>query len=191
MQELIGAFTSFLRISFDFLNIGELVNLSHELELVESYLYIEQTRFAERISVVWRIDPNIDILIPPLSIQPLVENAVKHGILKRQQGGTVQIRIIRLHKTVKIEVEDDGQGMDSGTLSLLLKPLMEGKGGIGLANTHRRLSQLYGQGLSVQSKPGEGTLVSFVVPEDSDNFSSKKPLHKEWLFCIFIYILSE
>ncbi|AWV33794.1 histidine kinase [Paenibacillus odorifer] len=174
MQELIGAFTSFLRISFDFLNVGELVNLSHELELVESYLYIEQTRFAERISVVWKIDPNIDILIPPLSIQPLVENAVKHGILKRQQGGTVQIRIIRLHKAVKIEVEDDGQGMDSGTLSLLLKPLMEGKSGIGLANTHRRLSQLYGQGLSIQSKPGEGTLVSFVVPEDSDNFSSKK-----------------
>lgn len=150
------------------------MNLSHELELVESYLYIEQTRFAERISVVWKVDPNIDILIPPLSIQPLVENAVKHGILKRQQGGTVEIRIIRLHNAVKIEVEDDGQGMDSGTLSLLLKPLMEGKGGIGLANTHRRLSQLYGQGLSIQSKPGEGTLVSFVIPEDSDNFSSKK-----------------
>lgn len=86
MQELITAFTSFLRISFDFLNIGELVNLSHELELVESYLYIEQTRFAERISVVWEVDPDINILLPPLSIQPLVENAIKHGLLKRQQG---------------------------------------------------------------------------------------------------------
>ncbi|AIQ35853.1 histidine kinase [Paenibacillus sp. FSL R5-0345] len=165
MQELITAFTSFLRISFDFLNIGELVNLSHELELVESYLYIEQTRFAERISVVWQVDPDIDILLPPLSIQPLVENAVKHGLLRRQQGGTVYIRITRLNNAVKIEVEDNGQGMDHRTLALLLEPTMKAKSGIGLANTHRRLMQLYGQGLSIQSNQGEGTLVSFVIPE--------------------------
>ncbi|KTD86787.1 hybrid sensor histidine kinase/response regulator [Paenibacillus etheri] len=168
MQELITAFTSFLRISFDFLNIGELVNLSNELELVESYLYIEQTRFAERISVVWQVDPDINMLLPPLSIQPLVENAVKHGLLKRQQGGTVHIRITRLNKAVKIEVEDNGQGMDYRTLELLLEPPLKAKGGIGLANTHRRLMQLYGQGLLIQSKRGEGTLVSFVIPENSE-----------------------
>ncbi|WP_245864443.1 hybrid sensor histidine kinase/response regulator [Paenibacillus donghaensis] len=165
MQELIAAFTSYLRISFDFLNTGELVSLSHELELVESYLYIEQTRFAERISVVWKVEPDIDILLPPLSIQPLVENAVKHGLLSRQQGGTVQIRITRLHKSVQIEVQDNGQGMDHETLSSLLKPTMEGKGGIGLANTNRRLCQLYGQGLSIHSKHAEGTTVSFVIPD--------------------------
>jgi sensor histidine kinase YesM len=165
MQELIIAFTSFLRISFDFLNIGELVNLSHELELVESYLYIEQTRFAERIAVVWELDPDIDIQLPPLSIQPLVENAIKHGILKRHHGGTVHIRITRQNKAVKVEVEDNGLGMDETTLALLLKPTMKAEGGIGLANTHRRLMQLYGQGLSINSKQGKGTLISFVIPE--------------------------
>ncbi|MNO50591.1 Sensory/regulatory protein RpfC [compost metagenome] len=168
MQELITAFTSFLRISFDFLNIGELVNLSHELELVESYLYIEQTRFAERIDVVWQLDPDINIQLPPLSIQPLVENAIKHGLLKRQQGGTVHIRITRQNKAVKFEVEDNGLGMDHRTLALLLEPTMKAEGGIGLANTHRRLMQLYGQGLSINSKQGEGTLISFVIPEDSE-----------------------
>lgn len=166
MQELIDAFTSYLRISFDFLNTGELVSLSHELELVESYLYIEQTRFAERISVIWEVEPDIDILLPPLSIQPLVENAVKHGLLTRRQGGTVQIQIIRQHKSVKIEVEDNGQGMDHETLELLLKPTMEGKKGIGLANTHRRLSQLYGRGLSIHSEQAVGTSVSFMIPEE-------------------------
>ncbi|AIQ23990.1 histidine kinase [Paenibacillus sp. FSL H7-0737] len=168
MQELITAFTSFLRISFDFLNIGELVNLSHELELVESYLYIEQTRFAERISVVWEVAPDINILLPPLTIQPLVENAIKHGLLKRKQVGTVYIRISRLNNAVKIEVEDNGQGMDHRALALLLEPTMKAKSGIGLANTHRRLMQLYGKGLFIQSKQGEGTLVSFVIPEDSE-----------------------
>lgn len=168
MQELIDAFTSYLRISFDFLNTGELVSLSHELELVESYLYIEQSRFAERISVIWKVDPDIDILLPPLSIQPLVENAVKHGLLSRRQGGIVQIRIERQHKSVKIEVEDNGQGMDHETLELLLKPMMEGKSGIGLANTHRRLSQLYGRGLSIHSELAVGTSVSFMIPEEDN-----------------------
>lgn len=98
----------------------------------------------------------------------MVENAIKHGLLKRQQGGTVYIRISRLNNAVKIEVEDNGQGMDHRTLALLLEPTMKAKSGIGLANTHRRLMQLYGQGLFIQSKQGEGTLVSFVITEDSE-----------------------
>lgn len=98
----------------------------------------------------------------------MVENAVKHGLLKRQQGGTVYIRITRLNNAVKIEVEDNGQGMDHRTLALLLEPTMKAKSGIGLANTHRRLMQLYGQGLSIHSKQGEGTLVSFVIQEVSE-----------------------
>ncbi|MFF2911600.1 ATP-binding protein [Paenibacillus sp. NPDC057934] len=170
MQQLVGAFTSFLRISFDFLNTGELVELSHELELVTAYLHIEQERFGDRLQVEWDVAPDISGLrVPPLSIQPLVENAVKHGLLSRHKGGTVRIRISRLDHSTVLEVNDNGRGMDQDSVSQLLSPTLKGKHGIGLANTNRRLAQLYGQGLSIDSMPDEGTTVSFEIP---DHFST-------------------
>ncbi|MEK8130750.1 ATP-binding protein [Paenibacillus filicis] len=165
MRSLGEAFTSFLRISFDFLNTGHLVELDHELRLAEAYLYIEQERFEDRLSVVWELEPDIRLLLPPLSIQPLVENAVKHGVLSQRKGGTVQIRITRQEGFTLVEIKDDGKGMEPGKVVQLLNPTLKGKGGIGIANTNRRLIQLYGQGLSIISKPGEGTTVSFVIPD--------------------------
>lgn len=164
MLRLGDAFASYLRISFDFLNTGELVPLSHELKLVEAYLYIEKERFGNRLSIVWEVEQNIQLLLPPLSVQPLVENAVRHGLLSRLQGGTVRIRIVQQEVGTLIEVDDNGKGMDQDKIDQLLSPIMQGKSGIGVANTHRRLIQLYGQGLSISSKPGEGTTVSFIIP---------------------------
>ncbi|WP_309252368.1 response regulator [Paenibacillus spongiae] len=166
MRDLGYAFASYLRISFDFLNTGELVELSHELELAKAYLHIEQVRFEDRLSVVWEVEPGISLLLPPLTIQPLIENAVRHGLLSRNQGGTVHIRIARRDGFTLIEVKDNGKGMEQEKVIQLLNPTMKGKGGIGIANTHRRLMQLYGQGLSIVSKPGEGTTVSFVIPDN-------------------------
>lgn len=166
MQSLGDAFASFLRISFDFLNTGELVELSHELKLAEAYLYIEKERFEDRLSIVWEVESDINLTLPPLSIQPLIENAVKHGLLSRPAGGTVHIRIARLDSFALVEVKDDGIGMDHEKVIQLLSPTMKDKGGIGLANTNRRLIQLYGQGLSISSEPGEGTTVSFVIPDN-------------------------
>ncbi|WP_314588144.1 ATP-binding protein [Paenibacillus terrigena] len=168
MRNVGDAFASFLRISFDFLNTGELVELSHELELAEAYLYIEKERFDDRLSVIWEVDSNINLLLPPLSIQPLIENAVRHGILRQNKGGTVHIRITRQDISTLIEVKDNGKGMDQEQLAQLLIPTMKEKGGIGISNTHRRLMQLYGQGLTIISKPNEGTTVSFVIPNNWD-----------------------
>lgn len=165
MRKLGTAFASFLRISFDYLNTGELVELSRELELVQAYLYIENERFGDRLSIVWEVEPDIDVVLPPLSIQPLVENAVKHGLLSRNEGGTLQLRITRLEGFTRIEVTDNGSGMEQDRVAYLLNPTMKGKGGIGLANTNRRLIQLYGRGLSMMSQPDEGTTVSFVIPD--------------------------
>lgn len=165
MRKLGEAFTSYLRISFDFLSTGKLVALSHELELVHAYLYIEKERFEERLSVQWEVDPHLDLLLPPLSIQPLVENAVRHGVLRRAKGGNVLIRIVRQTDSTLIEVRDDGVGMEQEKIRHILDPVQNSKGGIGLSNTNRRLTQLYGQGLSIQSKAGEGTSVSFVIPD--------------------------
>lgn len=164
MRMLGEALTSFLRISFDYLNTGEMVVLSHELELVESYLYIEKERFRDKLSVVWEVESDISLLLPPLSIQPLVENAVNHGLMSRAIGGTVHLRVVRQYHSILIEVIDNGIGMSLEMVAHLLNPAMKEKGGIGISNTNRRLIQLYGRGLSIDSKPGEGTTVSFVIP---------------------------
>ncbi|WP_213024073.1 ATP-binding response regulator [Brevibacillus reuszeri] len=167
MRRLGDAFTSYLHISFDFLNSGEHISLAHELELVQAYLYIETERFPDRLAVEWDVDPDpeITLRIPPLTIQPLVENAVKHGLLSQMQGGTVLIRIARQQSSTLFEVKDNGKGMSAETVQLLFGQEMRAKGGIGVSNTNRRLIQMYGRGLSIQSKLGEGTTVSFVIPD--------------------------
>jgi len=164
MRKLGNAFTSFLRISFDYLNTAETVELAHELALVEAYLYIEEVRFSDKLAVVQEVEQGVRAFLPPLSIQPLVENAVRHGLLSREIGGTIRLRVVRVDHGVLIEVKDNGVGMPPIMIEKLLKPSMQEKGGIGVVNTNRRLIQLYGSGLRIESKLGEGTTVSFVIP---------------------------
>ncbi|WP_230986677.1 hybrid sensor histidine kinase/response regulator [Cohnella fermenti] len=166
MRMLGEAFTSFLRISFDFLNTETMVPLAHELELVRAYLYIEKERFDDRLRVEWQVEEGVAVQLPPLTIQPLVENAVRHGLLNRARGGTVWIRLAASPEGVRVEVEDDGKGMDEHTARELLADGRKSGGGIGLLNTDRRLRQAYGLGLAIRSAPGQGTSVSFVVPAD-------------------------
>ncbi|XID94199.1 ATP-binding protein [Paenibacillaceae bacterium WGS1546] len=173
MRKLGDAFASFLRISFDYLNTGELVDLFHELQLVKAYLYIEKERFEDRLTVEWEVEPGLNLRLPPLSIQPLVENAVKHGLLSRNIGGVVRLQVIREDGWARIEVQDNGKGMAPDKVEQLLNPTASGRG-VGLSNTNRRLRQLYGHGLSIESKAEEGTTVSFKVPifDHSSSFCS-------------------
>lgn len=163
MQKLLEVFGEYLQMSFNFVNTDNLVPIRHELDLVRSYLFIEKERFDDRLTVEWEVDPNIGLHIPPLSIQPLVENAVRHGVLQRTHGGTVRIRIADHEAYVEIAIVDDGTGMDEETLRNLLAPRSERKRGIGLLNTERRLKQLYGRGLQIESRLGHGTTVSFRI----------------------------
>ncbi|WP_340025403.1 ATP-binding protein [Paenibacillus sp. FSL K6-1096] len=167
MRDLGEAFSSYLRISFDYMNSQQLVVLSHELELVESYLFIEKARFEERLEIEWDVERGIDLLLPPLTLQPLVENAVRHGLLSRKAGGLLQIRIHRHDGYTSFAVQDNGKGMSEEQVKHLLDERGPGlpSRGIGLLNTNRRLTQLYGQGLVIESRLEEGTTVSFVVPE--------------------------
>lgn len=164
MQELIDAFSSFLRASFDLMNTGKLVHLRQELSLVEAYLYIEKVRFGERLEVAWERNYSGLLLIPPLILQPLVENAVRHGLLSLIEGGTLMIRIEELGDHVRFEVQDNGKGMEQAEIERLLKKNKDTDSGIGIWNTNRRLIERYGQGLSIRSRPGHGTTVSFIVP---------------------------
>lgn len=164
MNDLIEAFSSYLRISFDFWNSQEFVPIKHEFELVHSYLFIQKQRFEDRLNFTCEIQPDIHVLIPPLTIQPLVENAVRHGVLSRSKGGTVLIRVIRQDHHIEISVEDNGVGMDEQQLISLLDLHEDDQRGIGLLNTDRRLKQWYREGLQIWSEPDQGTKVSFRVP---------------------------
>lgn len=163
MIELIEHFGDFLREKFKFQNIGERVPLNDELTLVRSYLFIEQARYGDRLQVEWEINGNTeDLHIPPYSIQPLVENAIRHGLMKRAEGGIVRIRLSKLDVGAEISVIDNGIGMSDEVVAGLLEPAADRKG-IALRNVDFRLKRLYGRGLNIASAPGAGTTVSFVI----------------------------
>ncbi|AZK47290.1 response regulator [Paenibacillus lentus] len=163
MDALVEELDNFIRLSIDFQNSDQAASLEHELSLVQSYLYIQKERFGDRLQVIWEVDNSIQIEIPPLTIQPLVENAVIHGVLDRLAGGEVRICIKQSEHEVEVRISDNGKGMEDERLQHILERQVDNRTGIGLHNTDRRLKQLYGSGFKIDSKPGEGTTVSFSI----------------------------
>jgi two-component system sensor histidine kinase ChiS len=164
-QNLLIHLSRYLRGSFDFRNKQKLVPLRKELELTEAYLQIERARFGERLTVVYDVEDEAACLLPPTTLQPLVENAVRHGVTKRAAGGTIAVAVKAEGEETVITVEDDGIGMDeSKASSVLLAKEPEGESGVGLRNIHKRLLQLYGRGLDIDSRAGAGTKVTLRVP---------------------------
>lgn len=141
-----------------------MVLLEKELESVRTYVTIEKARFRERLNFHLLCDDIPSIFIPRLVLQPLVENALRHGILKKAGEGNVWLAIIREETGFRFEVRDDGVGMSKETLSGLLSST-ENTRSIGLSNIHRRLMKHYGQGLTITSEPGVGTQVMFYIPQ--------------------------
>ncbi|MFC5471299.1 ATP-binding protein [Cohnella suwonensis] len=162
-QMLLGELSQYLRSSFDFQNRERLVPIRKELELVEAYLNIEKARFGERLQTICEVDGSVNSLIPPLVIQPIVENAVRHGVMEQTNGGTVRISVTEEEDAVVIVVADDGKGISEETLAAL-KEQRGGLGGVGLTNIERRLRGLYGTGLKFESVQGRGTKVTIRIP---------------------------
>ncbi|WP_261305245.1 ATP-binding protein [Paenibacillus andongensis] len=165
MQELLEQFSNYLRASFDFHNSDRLVSIDRELALVQHYLFIEKERFGDRLIVHWNLEANLQFALPPLTIQTLVENSVIHGIMRRTQGGTIHIRIMSTEESFEISIRDNGVGMGKERIQRLFANSSDISMGIGLRNTDRRLKQLYGKGLQIQSIPDQGTTVSFQIPK--------------------------
>jgi signal transduction histidine kinase len=161
-KELLLHLSDYLRGSFNFENHNGLISLSSELQTVEAYLAIEQERFKERLRVEYDIDESIAVSIPILSIQPLVENAVRHGIMGKIEGGTIKVAVYKRLDKICIDVEDNGLGIEEDRLPVLLQS--DGKPGVGLRNVHKRVLALYGEGLHIESKKGHGTRVTMVIP---------------------------
>lgn len=149
----------FLRTTFA--DRPDQVSVAEEVQLVEVYLRLEKARFGERLRVDLQVDSKAkSVLLPTLTLQPLVENAVRHGVTCRAEGGRISLRIAACSEGFEVVVEDDGVGFDPA----LVRP----KGnGVGLSNVRERVLDLYGPACQwkVRSAPGEGTSISFRVPE--------------------------
>jgi len=148
------------------------VPLHDEVDFIDNYLDIEVVRFGrDKLRVVKELDPSsLDVMVPSMLLQPLVENSIKHGLSSKIDGGSIYLRSQLSDSHVTIEVEDDGVGM--GSAQLLERPMAIGQGGIGMANVAERLKVLYGEDarMTVDSRDGKGTLVRLrlpVLPEDS------------------------
>jgi two-component system, LytTR family, sensor kinase len=140
------------------------VPLSQELAFTDDYLDIEVVRFgAEKLRVEKDIDPEtLNVQVPSILLQPLIENSIKHGLEPRIHGGTVTLRSRLQGDRVMIEVADDGVGIVSEPASSIKR----GGNGIGMKNVRERLEVLYGlqARFTVVSNPGRGTLVSIELP---------------------------
>ncbi|MGL1891855.1 MAG: histidine kinase [Spirochaetaceae bacterium] len=141
----------------------EFIPIESELDHVKAYLDIEKARFGDKLEVNLCGKTDKIILVPPLILQPLVENAVKHGIQNSVTGGVVTISVEEKKDFVKIKVEDNGIGIEAKKLKTLL---IENRGCVGLTNVHKRLLNVYGvnNGLKIDSKLGKGTKVCLMIP---------------------------
>ena len=159
--------SKYLKSGFDFEQLATLTTLEYELELVQAYVNIEKARFGSKLSVEYDIRANLEAPIPPLILQPLVENAIRHGLMTDWQGGTVKICVRqKTDSTISFAVEDNGCGMSEVKQQEIFDPDIKKKG-IGLRNTSQRLQLLYGKGLKVESTEGQGTKIFFDIPVGS------------------------
>ena len=162
-RELLTEFAEFTRYAFR--GNRSYVTLADELHYVEKYLRLEQARFGDRLDVRVSVAPEVlTAVVPVLSMQPLVENAVRHGVESALGPCRVEILGADLDTDVELTVKDGGAGMTAEDAA----DALAGRGaGIGLANVHARLQSTFGQeyGLEVESAPGEGTVVRMLVPK--------------------------
>ncbi len=164
-SKLIIDLAIYLRGSLEFNNLDKMTTIEKELEFVDTYFNIEEARFGEKIHLQKEIEIPLSFQIPVLIIQPLVENAVRHGITKKPEGGTVYLRMSQTDEGILMEIEDDGVGIEGEKLALLLGQVQINRG-VGLLNIHHRLNKLYRKDLVISSEVGQGTQVKFVIPKE-------------------------
>ncbi len=164
-RELLLEFADFTRYSFR--RHGDFTTLAEELRSIDRYLLLERARFGDRLQVTVQVAPEVlPVSVPFLCVQPLVENAVRHGLEGKPGPGHVTI-VARDHGSeALISVEDDGTGIDPDAVRRTLAGRPDGDG-VGLGNVDERLRQVYGDdyGLVVETAPGAGTKVSMRVPK--------------------------
>lgn len=155
----LGDFAAYLRGNMNALTNEKSIPFEAELRHVETYLRLEKMRLGEKLSIVYNIQEK-DFMIPPLTLQPLVENAVKHGIFYKADGGTIIIHSRLENGSVVISVEDDGVGFESSRY----EPEFDQREHVGLTNVRNRVEKMLGGSLMIESIQSGGTMVTLEFP---------------------------
>ena len=155
--DLVRNFSLYLRGNFSELDSVTPVRFGEELKHVEHYVNIEKVRFPD-MNIMYDVETT-EFVLPALSVQPLVENAIKHGLMRLETGGTVIIRSYETETHFCVEVKDDGVGFDTSL------PI-EGKKHVGLRNIRGRLKAMVNGELIIESKPGAGTRAVIMIPKE-------------------------
>ena len=151
-RRMLARLSDLLRTAVEFMESSE-IPLTREVELIEQYVELHQIRYEERLEIDVELAPEaIRAIVPPLVLQPLVENAIKHGVEKRAGGGRIAIAAEREGDTLRLRVRDDGPG-----------PAAESADGFGLGNTRARLATMYGTRASVTLRAADGGGAEAVV----------------------------
>ncbi|MHB8064735.1 MAG: sensor histidine kinase, partial [Ruminiclostridium sp.] len=161
--ELLLYLSDYLRCGFSFKNDEEFVDFDTEMLHVKSYLAIEKARFSDKLKVIFDTDSNIDCKVPAYILQPIVENAVRHGILPLKDGGTVKLSAKQKDDMLSIVIEDDGAGMKEEKLISILRGT-DKNSGIGLSNVQNRIQRIYKRKIEIKSAIEKGTTVSITIP---------------------------
>lgn len=156
--ETVKRFSSFLRSTLDAVDKNELITFEEEMYIVNNYLYLEKMRFQDSLKVEKLIEVE-DFVIPSLTVQPIVENAIKHGIRGRVKGGTVKIHSFETKESYCVEISDDGVGFD------MKKNDNDDKNHVGMKSVLARLKYVSNGTMEVHSEVGVGTTVLIIIPK--------------------------
>ena len=170
-DSMLARLSDLLRLTLNRIGTQQ-VALREELDFVTKYLEIERTRYGDRLRVDVDVDPaTLDAAVPSFVLQPLVENAVRHGIAPQRRGGRIWIRASRARDRLRLVVGDDGHGVSA-------EKLLAFNTGVGLTNTRTRLQHLYGEGHSFDFKtpPAGGLEVTVLIPFDVDTKRTPAPI---------------
>ena len=170
-KEATLAFAEYLRTNMNALSAKGTVPFSVELRRIETYLYLERLRFGDELLVDMDIETT-DFCLPALTIQPLVENAVKWGVGQAENGGTVKLAVRQTPLGAEVTVSDDGVGFDPA------RPPQDGKDHLGLQLVRDRLNAVCGATLTVESRIGQGTLARVSIPREPDQFVKPCKAHE-------------
>lgn len=161
-RDALGDFAQFLRDNLEGLGNTKPVPIKREIEHVKAYVELEKLRFEDRIEVEYEISDE-EIMLPAITLQPLVENAIKHGITKKVSGGKVIVSAWRSNSESIITIVDDGVGFDTSLMGQSV--VKEGKRkSVGIENIRKRLEIICGGSMEIYSTPGEGTRVVVKLP---------------------------
>lgn len=157
-RDIVNRFADYFRANLDSLGSEKLISFDKELEHVKTYLWLEKVRFEEQLNVRYEITVD-NFYVPSLTIQPMVENAVKHGILPKEEAGTVTIRTCETEDEYIVSIEDDGVGFDVNDYE------NDGRNHIGIENVRKRLEIICNGVCEINSEIGKGTTVSIHIPK--------------------------